>query len=137
MVMKVDPVNYYKVMVWDRPGEGARVLSALSRAGANLRAIHAFPASNGRTQLDLVPVGSRFENAARKAKIRHGKPKKAIMVSGDDAKGVAARLLQRLADANVNVTAMTAVRGGKGRFGAILWVKPRDLKAARKALRKH
>jgi hypothetical protein len=29
---------------------------------------------------------------------------------------------------------VTGVRAGKGRFGAILWVKPRDLRRAARAL---
>ena len=136
MAIRVVLVDYYKVMVGDRPGEGVRVLSALSSAGINLRAVHAFPAGNGRTQLDLVPVSfRRFETAARRARIRHGQRKKAIMVAGDDSRGVVARLLGRLADARVNVTAVTALRGGEGRFGGIVWVKPRDVQTALAALR--
>ena len=49
MAMRVVLVDYYKVMVWDRPGEGARVLSALSSAGVDLRAVHAFPAGTSGT----------------------------------------------------------------------------------------
>ena len=136
MAMRVGLVDYYRVMIWDKPGEGARVLSALSSAGIHLKAVHAFPAANERTQLDLVPVSfRRFEAAARKARIRHSQRKKAIMVTGDDAKGVAARLLGRLADARVNVTAVTVLRGGNNRFGAILWVKPRNVQKALVALR--
>ena len=68
MAIRVVLVDYYKVMVGDRPGEGVRVLSALSSAGINLRAVHAFPAGNGRTQLDLVPVSfRRFETARPEA----------------------------------------------------------------------
>jgi hypothetical protein len=42
------------------------------------------------------------------------------------------RELRKLARAGVNVTAVDAVTAGRGRFGMILWVKPRDqVKAAR------
>jgi hypothetical protein len=37
----------------------------------------------------------------------------------------------------VNVTAVDAVTAGRGRFGMILWVKPRDVAKASRALRAH
>jgi hypothetical protein len=43
--------------------------------------------------------------------------------------------LRRLATANVNVTAAAGVAAGKGRYGLILWVKPRDYGRAAKALK--
>jgi len=39
-----------------------------------------------------------------------------------------------LAEAKINITAMEAVCAGQGRYGAIFWVKPRDVKKAVKAL---
>ena len=36
--------------------------------------------------------------------------------------------MTKLANAGINVTASTAVAAGAGRYGAILWVKPRDVK---------
>jgi hypothetical protein len=44
------------------------------------------------------------------------------------------RHLQKLADAGINVTAADAVSAGQGRYGMILWVKPRDYTRAAKAL---
>ena len=43
--------------------------------------------------------------------------------------------LARLADARINVTAVDAVTAGAGRYGVILWVKPRDYARAARALR--
>ncbi len=40
----------------------------------------------------------------------------------------------KLADPRINVTAAIATAAGAGRFGAILWVEPRDVKRAAKAL---
>jgi hypothetical protein len=42
--------------------------------------------------------------------------------------------MARLADAKVNVTSLQAISAGGGRYGAILWVKPRDVRKAAKAL---
>jgi hypothetical protein len=40
----------------------------------------------------------------------------------------------KLADAKINVTAIDAVSAGGGRYGAILWVKPKDVVKAAQAL---
>lgn len=45
------------------------------------------------------------------------------------------RAMRALAEAGVNVTAVDAVAAGAGRFGAILWVKPEDVKKTAKLLR--
>jgi hypothetical protein len=44
--------------------------------------------------------------------------------------GAVAELLERLGTANINVTAIDAVSGESGRYGAILWVAPKDVKKA-------
>ncbi len=44
------------------------------------------------------------------------------------------RHLQKLADAGINVTAADAVAAGKGRYGMLLWVKPRDYAQAARVL---
>jgi len=54
----------------------------------------------------------------------------AAIVEGDDRVGAIAGVLAKLAAAKVNVTAVDAVCGGMGRYGAILWVKSKDLKKA-------
>ena len=48
-------------------------------------------------------------------------------------KGALAALLGTLAAAKINVTATDAVCAGAGRYGVILWVKPRDVKRAAQA----
>jgi hypothetical protein len=42
--------------------------------------------------------------------------------------------VSKLADAGVNITALDAVAAGEGRYGAILWVKPAEVRKAAKAL---
>jgi hypothetical protein len=86
--------------------------------------------------MDLVPGDARaFLRAARAAKLRLSRRKRALLVEGDDRAGALAGVLDAIAAARVNVTAVTGVRAGRGRFGAILWVKPRDVRRAAKALR--
>jgi hypothetical protein len=45
-----------------------------------------------------------------------------------------AKLMTKLAHAKINVTAVDAVTAGAGRFGAILWVKQKDVTRAARVL---
>ena len=127
-------VDYYYATVPDKPGEGSRILGILRDSGVNLLAFSGFPEGR-RSQLDFIPVdGSAFLGVAKAAKIKLSRPKKVFLVSGDDRVGAVADVCGKLAAAKVNITAVDAVCAGAGRFGAILWVKPRDVKKAAKVL---
>jgi len=42
--------------------------------------------------------------------------------------------IARLGASGINVTATSAVRSGPGRYGALLWVKPKDVRKAAETL---
>ena len=127
-------VDYFYIQTSDKPGEGARILGTLRDADVNLLVFHAFP-SGRRAQLVFVPSNpDAFRDAARKAKWKVVGPKKAFVIEGEDRVGALVDFFTKTADAKINVTAADAVAAGAGRFGAILWVKPRDVKRAAMAL---
>ncbi|HWP34207.1 MAG TPA: hypothetical protein VNM66_01290 [Thermodesulfobacteriota bacterium] len=128
-------VEYFYIQVPDKAGEGARVLGHLKGAGVNLLAFSGFPSGRGKAQLDFVPEDAQaFRQAAKAAKWKLTGPKRAFLVEGDDRPGAIAELFEKLSAAKINVTALDAVRAGAGRYGAIFWVKPRDVSRAAKAL---
>ncbi len=134
MATRIRKVPYFKTLVANRAGQGARVLGALSEAGVNLLAVLGFPEA-GRAQLDLVPEDrAAFTRAARRAGIRLSGPKPVFLIEGDDRPGAMAAVLAKLARARINVTAAAAARAGGGRYGALLWVRRRDVAKAAKAL---
>ena len=127
MAETVRSADYFYVMVPDKPGEGARILGELKRAGVNLVAYSGFPSGRG-AQLDVVPADpTAFKAVAKQKKWKVKGPKRTFLIEGDDRVGACADVLGRLAAAKINVTAMDALAGG-GRYAAILWVKPRDVK---------
>jgi hypothetical protein len=127
MAETVRTAEYFYVLVPDKPGEGARVLGELRSAGVNLVAYSGFPSGRG-AQLDVVPTDpAAFKAVAKQRKWKVKGPKRAFLIEGDDRVGACADVLGRLAAAKINVTAMDALAGG-GRYAAILWVKPRDVK---------
>ena len=122
-------VEYFYLMVPDKPGESARVLNVLRDAGVNLLAFSGFP-DGRRTQLDFFPADSAaFKEAAKEAKWKIVGPKRGFLLQGDDRVGAVAELLERLGTARINVTAIDAV-SVDGRYGAIFWVAPKDVKKA-------
>ena len=127
-------VDYYYVTAPDKPGEGARIFSALRAAGVNLLAAHAFPTAR-KSQIDVVPADTvAFLSAAKNAGLKLSKPKAMFLIEGDDRVGALTSTLSRLGTAGINVTALTAVRSGAGRFGALLWVKAKDVRKAAETL---
>jgi hypothetical protein len=123
-------VEYFYMTAPDKPGEGARALNTLKEAGVNLVAFSAFPEGR-RAQLDFIPAdAAAFKQAAKQAKWKVVGPKRGFLVQGDDRVGAVADLLERLGAAKINVTAIDAVTVTDGRYGAIFWVAPKDVKKA-------
>lgn len=134
MAEMIRRAEYYYIMAPDKPGEGHRALATLKEAGVNLLAFIGFPKGN-RSQLDFVPADpAAFLQAAKRARWKVSPRKTAFLVEGDDRVGAFCDVAARLAAAKINVTASTAISAGAGRYGAIIWVKPRDVSRAAKAL---
>ena len=134
MADAVQRVQYFYTEVSDKPGEGAKVLGMLKEAGVNLLAFSGFPKGR-RAQIDFIPADqAAFKAAARKAKVKLVGPKTGFLVQGDDRVGAVAEFMTKLSEAGINVTALDAVTAGAGRYGVILWVKPRDVNKAAKTL---
>jgi hypothetical protein len=121
-------VDYFYISAPNKAGEGARALTTLKDAGVNLLAFSGFPQGR-RAQMDFVPADpAAFKQAAKKAKWKVVGPKRGFLVQGDDRVGAVADLLERLGSAKINVTAIDAVSITDGRYGAIFWVAPNDVK---------
>lgn len=135
MAEKIKRVNYYYATVKDKPGEGRRLLEFCSAHGVNLVNFTAFPLGRGQAQLDFFPQDSqKLKLAAKEAGITLVGPKKAFLIQGDDRLGVLIEYHLRLADAGINVYASNGTSDGRGNFGYVLWVKPKDYEKAARAL---
>lgn len=132
--MAAKKVRYVALKVPSRAGQGAAVLEAVAGAGINLSAFTGFP-EGGRAQIDLVTDDlAKLRRVAKANGWRLSPPKQAFLIQGRDRVGAVHRELRKLARAGINVTAVDAVTAGRGRFGMILWVKPRDRARAARAL---
>ena len=128
-------LEYYSVVVADKPGKGEHVLSALKEAGVNFVAIWGYPVGKGKSKIDLVAEDpALLKKTAKKLKIELGKKQTAFHITGEDHPGAVAEVLAKLGAKKINVFAMQALCAGSGRFGALIQVDPDDVKKATKAL---
>jgi len=134
MADRIRKVAYYYTMVPNRAGAGVKLLRALREAKVNLLAFSGFPES-GQAQLDFVPEdGAAFVRAMRKAGAKLSARKTGFLIDGSDRVGACWNVLNKLAAARVNVVAMDAVVVSGGRYGALLWVKAKDVRRAARVL---
>lgn len=133
MADTIRQVAYFYVRVPHKPGEAAKVLRALKDAGVNLVAFSGFPAGR-QGQLDFIPAdAAAFRAVAKANKWKVVGPKQGFVIQGDDRIGAIADIVGQLADAKINMTAIDAV-STNGRYGALCWVAPRDVKKAAQIL---
>ena len=134
MANSIRKAKYYKTFVPNQAGQGAKLLSGLKGKGVNLLAFSGFPAG-GKSQLDFIPEKpSAFERAAKKAGVKFSGGKPCFVIQGKDKPGAMAKIMQKLAKAKVSIIALDGVAAGKKRYGAILWVKPKDFSRTSRAL---
>lgn len=133
MAETIRPFEYFYMLVPHKAGEAARALNALKDAGVNLIAFSGFPEGR-RAQLDFIPAdATAFKSVAKANKWKIVGPKRGFLIQGDDRVGAVADIVGKLADAKINVIAIDAVCAD-GRYGALCWVAPRDLKKAGQVL---
>ena len=127
-------VVYFSMQVPNRPGVGVQMLNAIAKGRQNLLAFTGFP-NGAKAQVDFVPARPvEFARGAKKAGVKLGKKKVAFLVQCEDRVGALVRILDKLAKARINMVAMDAVTAGNRRYGAIFWVKPKDVARASRLL---
>ena len=120
-------VVYFSMQVPNRSGVGAEMLRSIAKGKQNLLAFTGFP-NGAKAQVDFVPAKPvDFARGAKKKGVKLSKKKTAFLVQGEDRVGALVRVLDRLAKAKINMVAMDAVTAGNRRFGAIFWVRPKDV----------
>lgn len=127
-------VVYFSMQVPNRPGVGLEMLKSIAKGRQNLLAFTGFP-NGAKAQMDFVPARPvEFARGAKKAGVKLGKKKTAFLIQGEDHVGALVRVLDKLAKARINMVAMDAVTAGNRRFGAIFWVKAKNVGRASRLL---
>ncbi|MEE8320275.1 MAG: hypothetical protein V3R68_00370 [Gammaproteobacteria bacterium] len=135
MAYRIRKVNYCYVTVSSRAGQGEKILNEISEAGIDLLAFSGFPLKGGKSQIDLVSDNTAgIRRVAKKNGWRLSQTKKGFLVRGSDEVGAVHKIIKKLADVKINVTAADAVSAGSGRYAMIMWVKPKDYTRAARIL---
>ncbi len=136
MAYRVRKVNYCKMTVSSRAGQAEGMLRTIKESGIDMLAFSGFPIKAGKSQLDFILVDSAaLQRLAKKSGWRLSKTKKAFLMQGSDEIGAIHKIVKKLADEKINVTAADAVAAGVGRYGMILWVKPKVYNRAARVLK--
>jgi prephenate dehydratase len=131
----VAKLEYYSVVVPNKPGQGAHLLSAFKEAGVDFVGIWGYPIGKTKSRIDLVAVDAALlKKAAKQLKIELGKKQTAFYITGEDRPGAVAEILAKLAAKGVNLYAVQAVSAGSGRFGALIQVDQDSVAKAARAL---
>jgi hypothetical protein len=134
MADQISRVDYYSAIIANKPGEAARILTALEQAGINLVAFSGFPEGR-KAQVDFIAAdGPALVKVAKSAGVEVSKKKTAFLVQGEDHVGAAAAIARKLADAGINIISLQTICAGETRFGGLLWVKAEDVRKAAKLL---
>lgn len=130
-------VTVKKAVLWrreieNRPGELARALEPLARAGADLGVIMAYryPGNETRGAVEVYPVTTKKATAAAQEAGLAAAEIPTLLVDGDNKPGLAHSLSQALADADINLSFFVAQAVGR-RFSAVIGFENED--DARKA----
>ena len=136
MATVIRKIDYFAATVPDKAGEAHRILSGLSSEGVDLVAFSGFPIGDGKAQVDLVPKDAgAFGAAAERIKLKTRKPKRALLVQGDDDRvGAVAEVLGKLAAGKIPIVSAQALSAGGGRWAMIVWVSPARFEKACGAL---
>jgi hypothetical protein len=126
-------LDLYSVVIANKPGKGAQLLSAFKEAGVNFVGIWGYPVGKSKSRIDLVAEdGALLKKTAKQLKIELGKKQTVFHITGEDHPGAVAEVLAKLAAKEINVYAVQALCAGNGRFGALIQV---DQDAVSKAAR--
>ena len=111
MDLLVERVDVWAATIPDRPGGLAEVLTALRDAGADLRSIIArrAPEEAGKGVVFVTPLQSDAEiSAAAQVGFNVTRHLHSVRLMGPDRPGVAAVLVQKLADGGINLRGFSA-----------------------------
>ncbi|MFO8175741.1 MAG: hypothetical protein R6T96_15770 [Longimicrobiales bacterium] len=136
MISSVTDVEFFSLVVPDKPGEARKLLEFLSEKLVNLLALNVAPIGGGQSQIDFFPEDPELlKQAADDAGMPLVGPKKAFLVQGEDKIGALYDFHLKLSNAGINIRASTAVVDGTGRFGYIVQVDDGDYEQASEVLR--
>jgi len=103
MAVTVENVTIWRKEVMHKPGELARALEPLAKAGADLKVIMAY-AEKDRGIIEVGPIsGKKLTDAAAEAGFA-ASTKPTLLIEGDDRPGLGFEIAKAIADLGVSIS---------------------------------
>ena len=132
--MAVKLVDCFFWVVEDKTGVLAQFARRLRDEKINLRGLWGYTNDLGKGRIGCVPQNSKkFLDSAKRLRLITVQ-RTALHVSGPDKVGSLCKVLDVLEAAKVNIDTIDGM-GFRGRFGAYIWVDPKDVEKVAKALK--
>ena len=131
-----------KVEVWaadvvNRPGMLARVLEALTEAGAQLEFLVARRVTEKTSRIFVAPLtGRKQKQAAEEVGMVPAAGMHGIRIDGPDRRGLGAEMARAVAAADINIRGASAATIGRKNTFYLAFESAEDAKTAAAALRK-
>src|SRR5262245_57533483 len=110
MADKILRAPFFSVEVPDKPGEGAKIIFGLQRAGLNLLAFSGFPTHEGTAEIHLIVSDpDELRSVAARAGFPVMGPKTCFLIQGEDRVGALADVVTKLKEAKINMKALDAL----------------------------
>lgn len=137
MAFKIGKVDVWAADMFNRPGMLARILEALSNAGADLEFVIARRVTENTSRAFFAPItGARQQKAARDVDLSKAAGMHCLRIEGPDRPGLGAAVTRAVAAANINVRGLTAASLGKKSVCYIAFKTDAEAKQASKVIKK-
>jgi predicted amino acid-binding ACT domain protein len=137
MSYKISRVDVWVADVLNRPGMLARILEALSSAGAELEFLVARRATRNTSRVFLAPLrGARQKRAAKDAGMIPADGLFALRITGRDRPGLGARLTRAVAAQGINLRGASAASIGNIALFYLAFESAGDASEAARAIRR-
>lgn len=130
----VRKVSYLKARLKNRPGALLSIMKELKARNLGLAGLWGFSTSGGKADLYVVAKNPARVKALWKRVRAFAGEGKGFWITGKDQTGALNKSLEALAKAGVNIIAIDAIAVG-GKFGSFVWVSPKSVGRAARALR--
>lgn len=137
MSYRVKPVEVFAADVMNRPGMLARVLEALSNAGANLEFVIARRVTENTSRVFVAPLkGAKQLRAADDVGMRRAAGMHAVRIEGPDRPGLGARITRGIAAAGLNIRGLSAASPGRNNLCYVAFATTDEAALAVRTLKK-
>jgi hypothetical protein len=134
---KISKVDVYAGDMMNKPGMLARVLEALSHAGANLEFVIARRVTPNTSRVFLAPLaGRKVLSAAADVGLSKTAGMHVVRIEGPDRAGLGAKITRSVASAGLNLRGLSAASIKKGSVCYIAFSTSTDQAQAIKEIKK-